>query len=155
MTDPIRLSLEQSIEVQDALRRNNVSLAELKKLTSGDNLRKAIDVSLFRPQYRSIMFDGSDRKHLGAGAYEYVKSPKHLAHIPDDLSMLPEEMKNGVWYCFLGSSRVHRGKVFMPSVYWYAPDSKWLRREVLLKDLDSGDLDNDLTSNVRVVFFED
>ncbi|HEX8993633.1 MAG TPA: hypothetical protein VF803_00075, partial [Candidatus Paceibacterota bacterium] len=36
MNDMVRLTLEQSIETQDALRRNGVTLAQFKKMTSGD-----------------------------------------------------------------------------------------------------------------------
>lgn len=43
-SDTVRtLSCGQGVEIQDACRRQNVTLAELKLLTSGDNLRRSID----------------------------------------------------------------------------------------------------------------
>lgn len=42
--DTVRtLSCGQGVEIQDACRRQNVTLAELKLLTSGNNLRRSID----------------------------------------------------------------------------------------------------------------
>jgi len=121
MTDLIRLSLEQSLEVQDAARRNKVSLAELKKLTGGDNLRRAIN-SLFPKQrrYCSVALPKMVSK-TRREVYEYLKETygeDRLAKIPDDLKELPKKMKDGNWHSFFGSLRDRDGEADVPIVYW-------------------------------------
>lgn len=143
MTDLIRLSLEQSIELQGSLRRNNVSLAELKKLTSGDNLRRAIDLISPKLQYRSIALPEMEGKLISEVLVSLKKVT--LASIPDDLNELPEKMKDGMYHFFF--KKIHRSRGFGAEVIyarWYG--GEWSRKPCWLG--------NDWSSNSRVVLVE-
>jgi hypothetical protein len=85
--DTVRtLSVGQGVEIQDACRRQGVTLAELKMLTSGDNLRRSIDflngISSAAGAFDSVNFIGKgwsivgERKKLPEGW-----SPKQLVGI--------------------------------------------------------------------------
>lgn len=134
MTDLIRLSLEQSLEVQDALRRNNVSLAELKKLTSGDNFRKAIDLVRYRSVALPRMVGKSKKK-----VHEYLKKTygyDKLLNFEGSPNTLPERFKDGNEYhsscslCFNGSYGWVRDS-WVQSSAWLAPLWRQCDRAVL------------------------